>query len=132
MWSFQGKLIRKHQLDNFCQLLWRPRPPSLLTTDVVKKIKRDLKKYSADFDIKDRMAISRVSKEILEKRKQAMDEFRRYSEQAAALLESRKQELLELRALSPIDSPAEESCEEETIEFLVKQDEIVLTSNDSN
>ena len=36
MWNFQGKLIHKHPLDRFCQLLWRPRPPTLLSADVIK------------------------------------------------------------------------------------------------
>ena len=35
MWSFQGKLLFRNptKVDKFCQLLWRPRPPSLLTAD---------------------------------------------------------------------------------------------------
>ena len=35
MWSFQGKLLFRNppKLDKFCQLLWRPRPPSLLTAE---------------------------------------------------------------------------------------------------
>ena len=35
VWSFQGKLLYKHPviMDKFCQFLWRPRPPSLLTEE---------------------------------------------------------------------------------------------------
>lgn len=36
IWSFQGKLLQRHALDQFCQLLWRPRPPSLLSEDDMK------------------------------------------------------------------------------------------------
>ena len=38
VWSFQGRLLYRNpvQVDKFCQLLWRPRPPSLLTEDDLK------------------------------------------------------------------------------------------------
>jgi len=36
LWNFQGKLLYKQPLDRFCQLQWRPRPPSLLSDDHLK------------------------------------------------------------------------------------------------
>ena len=37
VWSFQGKLLyRSSGMDKFCQLFWRPRPPSLLTEEDLK------------------------------------------------------------------------------------------------
>ena len=36
LWNFQGKLLHKQPMEKFCQLLWRPRPPSLLTKDMIK------------------------------------------------------------------------------------------------
>lgn len=36
LWSFQGKILKQQTVDKFCQLLWRPRPPSLLTTQDIK------------------------------------------------------------------------------------------------
>lgn len=36
MWSFQGRLLRKQNVDRICQLLWRPRPPSLLSDEQIK------------------------------------------------------------------------------------------------
>ena len=36
LWNFQGKLLHKQPMDKFCQLLWRPRPPSLLSKDMIK------------------------------------------------------------------------------------------------
>ena len=32
VWSFQGKLLQRVLRDKFYQILWRPRPPTLLTT----------------------------------------------------------------------------------------------------
>ena len=36
VWSFQGKLLQKCDRERFCQALWRPRPPTLLTEDKLK------------------------------------------------------------------------------------------------
>ena len=35
VWSFQGSILYRNPIlmDKFCQLLWRPRPPSLLTEE---------------------------------------------------------------------------------------------------
>lgn len=36
LWTFQGRLLQKNNKDRFCQLLWRPRPPTLLSTEQIK------------------------------------------------------------------------------------------------
>lgn len=36
LWTFQGRLLQKNNKDRFCQLLWRPRPATLLSEDQIK------------------------------------------------------------------------------------------------
>ena len=36
VWNFQGKILQKCSRERFCQLLWRPRPPTLLTEQKIK------------------------------------------------------------------------------------------------
>lgn len=36
LWTFQGRLLQKNNKDRFCQLLWRPRPPTLLSAEQIK------------------------------------------------------------------------------------------------
>merc|ERR1711915_725983 len=38
IWSFQGKCMKRHSVDKFCQLLWRPRPPSLIQSSDMKQM----------------------------------------------------------------------------------------------
>lgn len=78
VWSFQGRVIRRVALKNFLQLLWRPRPPTLLTEEQQKEIKKNLKKYYPQFEAKDRMRQTRASKELLEKRAKLREEFMDY------------------------------------------------------
>ena len=47
------------------QLVWRPRPPTLLSKDQLKEVKKNLKKYSDQFNAKDKMRLSRASKELV-------------------------------------------------------------------
>ena len=88
MWSFQGKILKRVALDKFCQLQWRPRPPTLMSSQQLKDIKKSLKKYSAQFDVKDRLKMSKASKELVEKRRKLMTEYedlrRRKTEEYAA------------------------------------------------
>lgn len=64
VWSFQGKILKRFNSGAFCQLLWRPRPASLLSVKEQKEVRKNLKKYSAQFESKDRMRSSRASKVI--------------------------------------------------------------------
>ena len=46
IWSFQGKLLHTHREAKFLQFLWRPRPPSLLSKDKEKEIRKNLAEYA--------------------------------------------------------------------------------------
>ncbi|GAB6032742.1 Eif3-s9p [Chamberlinius hualienensis] len=97
IWSFQGKLLQSHQVEQFCQLLWRPRPPSLLTAETIKEIRKNLKKYSVQFEIKDRMAVTKASKELIDKRSKLMKEFAELRQRKKDEYEVQKRQRLELR-----------------------------------
>ncbi|XP_002736509.1 eukaryotic translation initiation factor 3 subunit B-like [Saccoglossus kowalevskii] len=123
VWSFQGRLLHKQTLDRFCQLLWRPRPPTLLSQNKLREIKKNMKSYNKQFELKDRMSQSKASKELIEKRHQLMEEFRKYRREVEDVYDDNKLIRLELRNgidTDEFDSHVDE-CDEEVIEFLVKE-----------
>jgi len=128
LWTFQGRLLQKNNKDRFCQLLWRPRPPTLLPVEEIKTIKKDLKKYSKIFEQKDRLSQSKASKELVDKRRAMMDEYRLYREAATQAYQEQRELRLELRGgvdTDELDSNVED-WEEETIEFFINEEIIPL------
>lgn len=124
VWSFQGKLLRQSSVDRFCELLWRPRPPTLMTPEQIKDIQKNLKKYSTQFEVKDRLALTKASKELIEKRRALITDFESYRSQKNDEYEDEKKERLRLRNgidTDELDSHVE-NMEEETVEFFIKEE----------
>lgn len=139
--------MKRVNVDKFGLLLWRPRPASLLSEEKQKEIKKNLKRYYAQFESKDRMRQSKASKELIEKRATLMDKWtsyreerlRRYQESKLRRLALRnskfcKQEKLELwiyhNFFSDIDTDEldadSDNVEEELVEFFIKEEITVL------
>lgn len=97
MWTFQGRILKRCNLKNFVQFCWRPRPPTLLTAEQQKEIKKNLKKYYPQFESKDRMRMTRASKELLEKRGKLRAQFMEYRDKRILEWDEQKYRRLQLR-----------------------------------
>ncbi|XP_030751724.1 eukaryotic translation initiation factor 3 subunit B [Sitophilus oryzae] len=128
MWSFQGKILKRINLERFAQVLWRPRPATLLSEKQQKEIKKNLKKYYAQFESKDRMRQSKASKELIEKRAALMEKFREYREENIKQWQEKKARRLALRNNIDTDELGAdtENVEEEVVEFFVKEEIIPI------
>ena len=89
--------MQRHQLDQFCSFIWRPRPPTLLKADDIAKIKKDLKKYSKQFELKDKSTQSKASKELIEKRRALFNEFASVRNRHKSQFEEMKEARMMLR-----------------------------------
>lgn len=117
MWNFQGSKLYEIPLESFIQFQWRPRPASLLSENDLKEIKKNMKSYTRDFEIKDRISQSKASKEMVEKRRGIYDEFMAYRKRKEKDLEVLKLQYAELR-----QDETEEDVVEEIIEFFLKEE----------
>jgi len=122
IWSFQGKLLKRVTIDKYCSLTWRPRPPSLLNQEQIREIKKNLKKYSDTFSLKDRQRLNKASKELMDKRKEQMDKFMDYRKQMEAKYEDMRELRISLRNGVDSDNINVSEMEEEVVEFLVKEE----------
>merc|ERR1711988_1638216 len=126
IWNFQGKILKRSNVDRFCQLTWRPRPPSLLAKDQLRDLKKNLKKYSDQFNAKDKMRQSKASKELIAKRQKRMDDYTAWRAKKDQEYEDNRARRLELRGGFDADDDTTEAFEEETVEFLVKEESTVM------
>ncbi|OJT11372.1 Eukaryotic translation initiation factor 3 subunit B [Trametes pubescens] len=119
IWDFRGQELEKHILDRFKQFLWRPRPPTLLTKEQQRQIRRNLKEYSRVFDEEDAAEESNVSAELIAHRKRLVDEWNAWRVRC-------KEEVAEERRKSGKKSePAKEKAVEEKEEIELWIDEVI-------
>lgn len=97
MYNFQGKAINKVPFDRLYKLSWRPRPPTPLTPEQIKEVKKNLKQYSEKYNAADRLYMSRVSKELLDKRRNLYDHFQGFRNRAEKRFREARKKRLELR-----------------------------------
>merc|ERR1712059_95602 len=91
LWNFQGKILKRSNVEKFCQLVWRPRPArNWLTSDVHW------------------LMPSMTGDGML------------------AAYEEKREERLALRGGVDTDKPEGDGFDEETVGFLVKEEETIL------
>nr|CAG4640661.1 EOG090X01UY [Eulimnadia texana] len=126
LWSFQGRILKRVPLDRFCQFQWRPRPPTLLSAQQIKDIKKNLKKYSAQFDAQDKMKRYKGSEALIEKRRKLMQDYEEFKKRKQEQYAAQRQRRLALRGNVDTDSATTTELEEETVEFFVKEETVML------
>lgn len=118
MWNFQGKSLTKVPLDRLYKLSWRPRPVTPLTPEQIKEVRKNLKQYSEKYNAADRLYLSRVSKELLDKRRKMFDDFASFRHRTVRRYNELRNKRLELR--NGQDTESTEKDEEDFIEYTVQ------------
>ncbi|TPX53593.1 hypothetical protein SeMB42_g00687 [Synchytrium endobioticum] len=62
----------------FKQILWRPRPPTLLAKEDQRRIRKSMKEYSKEFDEADAATTSKASQQVVDRRLELWKEWREY------------------------------------------------------
>ncbi|UYV80643.1 EIF3B [Cordylochernes scorpioides] len=101
VWSSRGEVIRKCNEAKMCQFLWRPRPKSLLSEEKNNEIKKNLKNYSKQFVLRDRLAKSKMDREMFEKKSKLLEEFEGFRQKKKQELEELQAERQKLRSFPP-------------------------------
>lgn len=106
IFEFTGKMLRDESVDQFRELIWRPRPELMLTTADKKKVRANLREYSATFEENDAMEADAAVREAILARRKALEEWRKYraqyadrtvktSDVKAEIIEEIKEEIIE-------------------------------------
>ena len=108
LYDFKGEMLREEPIDKFKQLLWRPRPPTFLSKEEQKQIRKNLREYSKDFEEQDRIEEDKEKGAIVEERRRLLSEWIAWLEREREQLREERQDLgLE------VEEPKEEDGEKE-------------------
>jgi translation initiation factor 3 subunit B len=69
LWTFSGQLLADVPTEKFKQLHWRPRPPTLLSREELRTIRRNLREYSKEFDEIDKEMEEGANKAVIDARR---------------------------------------------------------------
>ena len=75
LYLFDGTLLAEAPTEKFKQLLWRPRPPTLLPKEEQRTIRRNLREYSREFEEEDKYAVDVANTAIVEARRRLLEEW---------------------------------------------------------
>ena len=75
LYDFKGEQLREEPIEKFKQWLWRPRPPTLLTKEEQKTIRKNLREYSKVFDQEDADRGASADLAVVEHRRRLLDEW---------------------------------------------------------
>ncbi|KAI3623832.1 Translation initiation factor 3 subunit b [Malassezia furfur] len=91
IWNFHGVELQKHILEQFKQILWRPRPKTLLSKEDQKRVRRNLREYSKIFDQEDEAEESSQALAHREVYQRMVQEWKEWRERNREKLEEAKQ-----------------------------------------
>lgn len=78
LFEFTGNLLRDDTIDQFKEFIWRPRPASLLSAADRKRVRKNLREYSAKFDEQDAMEADAATREAILLRRRLLEEWKAY------------------------------------------------------
>jgi translation initiation factor 3 subunit B len=130
LYDFKGEQLREEPVEKFKQWLWRPRPPTLLTKEEQKQIRKNLREYSKIFEQEDADRGASADLAVVEHRRRLLEEWMSWR----AGIEEEVQEERAARGL-PLDplegiikktTEGEDQIIEEIVEEIVEETEEIV------
>ncbi len=134
LYDYAGNLLREEHIDKFKQILWRPRPTTLLSKDEQKTIRKNLREYSKDFEEQDRIEEDKERGAVVEERRRLLSEWLAWRDRE---VEEFKEEAVELGQDADVDGEKQEQTDssetgeggkviEEVVEEVLEEKEEVV------
>ena len=93
IWTFSGTMLAEQPTEKFKQLHWRPRPPTLLSKEEQRTVRRNLREYSREFDEIDREQEESADQAVVEARRRLYSEWFGWVREQKELLAEQREEL---------------------------------------
>ncbi|KAF2015921.1 eukaryotic translation initiation factor-like protein 3 subunit B [Aaosphaeria arxii CBS 175.79] len=126
LYDFKGTLLREEHIDRFKQLLWRPRPATLLSKEEQSEIRKNLRNYSKIFDEQDLAKKNTANKAVVEARRAMLQDWLSWRESMIRMLEEEHAEIeLNGGQIEKLDEGDVEEIEEIVEEIVEETEEVV-------
>ncbi|KAJ2789045.1 Translation initiation factor 3 subunit b [Coemansia linderi] len=126
LWDFKGQQLNKASVDRFKQIVWRPRPRSLLTEEQKREVRKNLKEYSKEFDEQDERKIHAADAELMSHRRRLITEWEAWREKIESLLQTDTEEALSNGYKLPAMSDNEDFVVDEIVEEIIEEKEEII------
>ncbi|KAI9472227.1 MAG: eukaryotic translation initiation factor eIF2A-domain-containing protein [Benjaminiella poitrasii] len=123
LWDFKGQLLFKQNIENFKQFLWRPRPASLLSAEQKKKIRKNLRQFSKQFDEEDLALGDANAAKLHAERRKALEDWYAWRKSTESQLEEERKALG--KELTLADEGKSEVVQEWVEEVIEESEEIL-------
>jgi len=120
LWDFKGVELQKHTVEKFKQLLWRPRPPTLLSREQQKKIRKNLREYARAFEQQDELEELNESAELIAHRRRLIEEWNAWRRGCRERVAAAKKDLGK-EDVAPKREDVEEEVVEEWVEEIISE-----------
>lgn len=130
MYDFKGEQLREEPVEKFKQWLWRPRPPTLLSKEEQKQIRKNLREYSKVFEQEDADRGASADLAVVEHRRRLLQEWLSWrvsiEEEVKEEREARGLPLDPLAEILNIADEGEDQVIEEIVEEIVEETEEIV------
>lgn len=92
IWTFQGRNLYKQQKEKLWQVAWRPHPPSMLSDQKQREIRKNIKQFSKRYDALDDHAKEHARQAFRRDRDEKMGGFREILDRLAEYRQDRADE----------------------------------------
>lgn len=129
LYDFKGEQLRDEPVEKFKQWLWRPRPPTILTKDEQKAIRKNLREYSKVFEQEDADRGASADLAVVEHRRRLLDEWLAWRSSVEA--EVQEERAMKGLPADPVESllekvDGEDQVIEEIVEEIVEETEEII------
>lgn len=127
MWDVKGDLIYKLGLPRIARFMWRPRPPTLLSKESIKAIKKNMKVIAAEYEAEDKKMEAKETLGADDLRRRLWDEWQAFRASAQEAFSARKELRMSIlnKQLSAKDDSSYVLVEELVEEVLEEREEII-------
>lgn len=139
IYDFKGETLREEPVEKFKQFAWRPRPPSMLSKDEQKQVRKNLREYSRVFEQEDAERGASADLAVVEARRNMLADWHQWREEIEAEVAEERAALglppdpaeavLERMGLAKLAADGEEErVVEELVEEVLEETEEVVVS----